>query len=362
MELKNVQNNQGVVQSGTISETQRIRLEEIAKLIVAPGKGLLAADESLPTIGKRFDKLGLPSTDFTRNAYRETLFASEGFEKGISGVIFFKEQLAADSYGGNTLRSYLANKNVLIGVKVDEGLADFNEVEKVTKKAGLDDLFARLITYKELGAVFTKWRAAIAIQGNDYPTEECIYENAKLLASYAQISQQAGLTPIVEPEVLMDGEHTITRCFEVTKNTLPVVFKELDKKGIYLPGMILKPNMVVSGKTCPEQASPEEVAKMTLSCLEATLPPEVPGVTFLSGGQTTDQAISNLNAINKYRAEHRKVDPDSYPWNMSFSFGRGLQDEAMKAFAEGIKEAQRVFLERALQTGQATLGALGESK
>lgn len=324
-------------------------LESTAQALVPAGKGILAADESFPTIKKRFDSINVPSTETTRRDYREMLFTTPGAEEFISGVILFDETIRQEAHDGTPLREVLAGKGILPGIKVDKGakpMAGFPG-ERITE--GLDGLRDRLTEYRGLGARFTKWRAVITI-GEGIPTRGCITANAHALARYAALSQEAGLVPIVEPEVLMDGDHTIERCAEVTEATLESVFALLFEYRVALEGMLLKPNMVLSGKACPKQASVEEVAEATVRTLRRAVPAAVPGIVFLSGGQSAELATEHLNAMNAL-GEH--------PWELSFSYGRALQQPALKAWngeAANVPVAQRVFYHRARCNGAARYG------
>ena len=297
-------------------------LETIARSLVAPGKGILAADESTPTIGKRFKTINVESTEDNRRRYREALFSTPGLGDFISGVILYDETLRQKDRNGVPFTEVLKSEGIIPGIKVDKGakpLANFPG-EKVTE--GLDGLRDRLVEYRNLGAKFTKWRAVITI-GENIPTVGCLKANAHALARFASLSQEAGLVPIVEPEVLMDGAHSIERCECVTELTLKIVFDELFQLRVALEGMLLKPNMVISGKDCSRQASSEEIASATLQCFRRTVPAAVPGVVFLSGGQGDVEATQNLNALNK---------ANNAPWELSFSFGRALQAPALAAW------------------------------
>ncbi|HSM75581.1 MAG TPA: class I fructose-bisphosphate aldolase [Desulfobacterales bacterium] len=301
-------------------------LETIARRLVAPAKGILAADESTPTIQKRFDAIGVASTAETRRAYRELLFSTAGVEAFISGVILFDETLRQTAADGRPFPELLAQKGILAGIKVDKGakaLAGFDG-EKVTE--GLDGLRERLKEYHDLGARFAKWRAVITI-GDGRPSRCCLSANAHALARYAALCQEAGLVPIVEPEVLMDGDQDNDACFEATEATLREVFHQLAGHGVDLEGMVLKPNMVVSGKDASGRAGPEEVAEMTIACFRRTVPAAVPGIAFLSGGQDDDEATRNLDAINRLAAE------GGAPWELTFSYGRGLQASPQRSWA-----------------------------
>ncbi len=292
------------------------QLASVAQAMVAPGKGILAADESFPTIKKRFDSISLESTEEHRRAYREMLFTTRGMNAFVSGVILFDETLR------QATKELLEREGIIPGIKVDKGakaLAGYPG-EKITE--GLDGLRERLVEYRDLGAKFTKWRAVIAI-GDGLPTRFCIDANAHALARFAALSQEAGLVPIVEPEVLMDGGHSIERCEQVTETTLKSVFFQLHAHRVTLEEMILKPNMVIAGKTCSRQAAIDEVAEATVRCLLRCVPASVPGIVFLSGGQSPELATQHLNAMNAL-GEH--------PWELSFSYGRALQDAALKSW------------------------------
>jgi fructose-bisphosphate aldolase, class I len=293
-------------------------LQAIARAVVIRGKGILAADESFPTIEKRFKPLGVPSTEENRRAYREILFTTPGLGEYISGVILFDETMRQKARDGRPLPQVLARQGIVPGIKVDKGtkpLANFPG-EKITE--GLDGLGERLAEYRSLGARFTKWRAVLTI-GPGIPTRGCLEANAHALARFAALSQEAGLAPIVEPEVLMDGDHSIERCAEATEAALRAVFAALYEQRVVLEGMLLKPNMVLPGKAYPWQVGPREVAEATLRCLKRAVPAAVPGLVFLSGGQTPVQATENLNALNA-------TGPQA--WELSFSYGRALQEPA----------------------------------
>jgi fructose-bisphosphate aldolase class I len=325
------------------------RLEETAAAIVAEGKGILAADESDGTIKKRFDSIGVESTEESRRAYRDLLFTTEGVEDYISGVILFDETIRQSSADGTPFPKLLESKGVIPGIKVDKGAKPLALAEGETVTEGLDGLRARLDEYRELGALFTKWRAVITI-GKTIPSEYCVWTNAHALARYAALSQEAGLVPIVEPEVLMDGDHTLERSFEVTSRTLHAVFTELRDQRVHPEGMLLKPNMVLSGYECPQQASHDEVAAETIRCFKRHVPAAVPGIVFLSGGQSDEDATANLNAMNAL-GEH--------PWQLSFSYGRALQAPALKAWAgkeENVEAAQRAYYHRAKMNSAARTG------
>ena len=324
-------------------------LHKTATAIVAEGKGILAADESTSTIEKRFDSIGIESTEETRRAYRDLLFTTDGAEEFISGVILYDETIRQSALDGTPFPKVLESKGVIPGIKVDTGANPLALAEGETITEGLDGLRGRLEEYRELGARFTKWRAVITI-GKDIPSEYCIWTNAHALARYAALAQETGLVPIVEPEVLMDGDHTIERSFEVTSRTLHAVFTELRDQRVQPEGMLLKPNMVLSGYECPEQASHEEVAAETIRCFRRHVPAAVPGIVFLSGGQSDEDATVNLNAINA-------IGP--HPWSVSFSYGRALQAPALKAWGgkeENVEAGQRAYYHRAKMNSAAQTG------
>ncbi|HEX2023189.1 MAG TPA: class I fructose-bisphosphate aldolase, partial [Acidimicrobiales bacterium] len=297
-------------------------LKATAQAMVAPGQGVLAADESTGTITKRFEKLGIESTEETRRDYREMLLTAPDIGKYISGVILYDETIRQKSTDGKPFPEMIRDNDIIPGIKVDTGAKPlaFAEDEKVTE--GLDGLRERVAEYVEMGARFAKWRAVITI-GEGIPSLYCIRANAHALARYAALCQEGGLVPIVEPETLIDGDHTIERCYEVTDLALHEVFAALHEQRVDLEGMILKPNMVISGKDCPEQASVEQVAEMTIRCLKRNVPAAVPGVAFLSGGQTPEQATANLNAMNQI---------GNVPWRLTYSYARALQQVAMDAW------------------------------
>ncbi len=318
--------------------------------MVAPGKGVLAADESTGTIAKRLASINVESTEEKRRAYRELLLTTEGVGDFVSGVILYDETLRQSTAGGRKFTDVLKDAGVFPGIKVDTGAKDLARApgEKVTE--GLDGLRERCREYYGLGARFTKWRAVITI-GDGIPSKHCILANAHGLARFAGLSQEAGLVPIVEPEVLMDGNHDIERCFEVTKTTLDVVFGALADYNVALEGMLLKPNMVLSGKDCPRQASVQEVAEATVQCLSLTVPKAMPGIVFLSGGQSDEDATAHLNAMNAMSQSH--------PWQLSFSYGRALQAPALKAWggrSDSVTAAQNALFKRARLNGAARYG------
>jgi fructose-bisphosphate aldolase, class I len=325
------------------------QLEETAAAIVADGKGILAADESDGTIKKRFDSIGTESTEENRRAYRDLLFTTDGVEDYISGVILFDETIRQSSADGTPFPKLLESKGVIPGIKVDKGAKPLALAEGETITEGLDGLRTRLDEYRELGARFTKWRGVISI-GKSIPSEYCLWTNAHALARFAALSQEAGLVPIVEPEVLMDGDHSLERSFEVTSRTLHAVFTELRDQRVHPEGMLLKPNMVLSGYEHPDQASHEQVAHETIRCFKRHVPAAVPGIVFLSGGQSDEDATANLNAINAL---------GPHPWQLSFSYGRALQAPALKAWGgkeDNVQAAQRAYYHRAKMNSAARTG------
>ena len=327
-------------------------LAEVARALVAPGKGILAADESTTTIQKRFDAIGVENTELNRRAYRELLFRTPGIAEYISGVILYDETIRQKAADGTPLVKILRDQGILPGIKADIGAKPlaFSSNEVITE--GLDGLRERLAEYRGLGAVFSKWRAVIAI-GDGIPTPYCIEVNAHALARYAALSQEQKLVPMVEPEVLMDGGHTIERCYEVELATLREVFLQLASQRVQLEGMLLKASMVLSGKDAPNRASPDEVARYTVDCFRESVPAAVPGIVFLSGGQGDEEATVNLDAINRYAA---KV---GAPWELSFSYGRGLQAAPQRVWSgkpENVPAARRAFVHRAKLTAAARMG------
>jgi fructose-bisphosphate aldolase class I len=323
-------------------------LNETARAIVAGHKGILAADESTGTIKKRFDSIGVESTEESRRAYRQLLFTAPGMEDAIGGVILYDETIRQSADDGTPFAEVLASKGPIPGIKVDTGAHDLAGFpgEKITE--GLDGLRARLAEYRELGARFAKWRAVITI-GDGIPTVACIRANAHALARYAALCQEAGIVPIVEPEVLMDADNTIERCFDVTSQTLEWTFHELAEQRVDLPGALLKPNMVISGKACSEQAPAARIAELTIECFLTHVPAAVPGIVFLSGGQSEVEATENLNAINQIGG----------PWRLSFSYGRALQQSALSVWggeAANVEAAQEAFVHRARMNALAAAG------
>ena len=329
-------------------------LERTARELVAPGKGILAADESFGTIGKRFEAVGIESSEESRRQYREMLFKTVGIGEFLSGLIIFDETLRQEASDGTLLPKVLENQGVIPGIKVDKSTVSMplSPNEKFTQ--GLDGLGERLAEYRELGARFTKWRAVITI-GEDIPTESCIEANAEALALYAAFAQEYGLVPIVEPEVLIDGDHSIEQCYDATEWMLNTTFDEIYEHGVELTGMLLKPNMVISGKEASEQAGVEEVARATVECLLRTVPAAVPGIVFLSGGQSDKQATAHLNAMNALY--------ENLPWELSFSYARALQDLPMKTWKgdpSNVEEAQKAFYHRAKMNSAARSGSYSE--
>lgn len=328
-------------------------MQEIARRLVAPGKGLLAADESTSTIKRRFDAIGLASTFETRRDYREMLFrADEAMRNYISGVILFDETIRQSAKDGTPLVKVIEAAGSIPGIKVDEGAKPLAGFPGETITEGLDGLRDRLAEYRGLGARFAKWRAVIGI-GDGMPSESAIHANAHALARYAALCQEAGIVPIVEPEVLMDGKpatHDIARCEAVTRQTLHAVFAELVRARVDFSAMILKPNMVVPGRDSGQRASSEEVAERTVAVFRDTVPVSVPGIAFLSGGQSDEQATENLSHVNRI---------PNLPWHITFSFGRALQAAALQAWGgkpENVAAGQRAFLHRAYMNSLAALG------
>jgi fructose-bisphosphate aldolase, class I len=323
-------------------------LYETAQAIVADHKGILAADESTGTIKKRFDSIGVESTEESRRFYRQLLFTTPGMEDSIGGVIMYDETLRQATDDGTPFAELLASKGVVPGIKVDTGAQDLAGFpgEKVTE--GLDGLRGRLEEYRELGARFAKWRSVITI-GDGIPTGACLHANAHGLARYARLCQEAGIVPIVEPEVLMDGDNTIEGCYDVTARTLHAMFGELARQKVDLHGTLLKPNMVISGKGCPQQATAERIAELTVRCFLNHVPAAIPGIVFLSGGQSELEATENLNAVNRVGG----------PWALSFSYGRALQASALEAWAGdagNAEVAQAAFAHRSRMNALAAAG------
>jgi len=327
----------------------RVELEATARVLVAPGKGILAADESNSTIKKRFDIIKLDATEENRRAFRELMFTTHGAAEYVSGVILYDETIRQQTKAGQPFPQLLAEQGIIPGIKADAGLVPLANFpgEQVTK--GLDDLRERLADYYKLGARFAKWRSVITI-GPGLPTLAAISANAADMARYAALCQEVGLVPIVEPEVLMDGDHTIERCEEVTTLTLKYMFDALFAMQVHLAGTLLKPNMILSGKKCPQQASTQQIAEATLRCFRRVVPAAVPGIVFLSGGQSPEEATANLNAMNAM---------GSHPWELSFSYGRALQEPVLKVWlgqATNVAAAQHAYYHRAKLNSAARSG------
>jgi fructose-bisphosphate aldolase class I len=327
-------------------------LNDIARAVVAPGKGILAADESSGTIKKRFDSINCESTEDRRRAYREMLFTTKGAADHISGVILFDETIRQSASDGRALPKILESEGIIPGIKVDAGAKPLAGAPGELVTEGLDGLRERLEEYRGLGAKFAKWRAVIDIRGTELPSQYCIDVNATALARYAALCQEAGIVPIVEPEVLMDGDHSIDRCYDVTHRTLQTVFGALLDQRVALDGILLKPNMVIPGKKNKSYpAKPETIADYTVRCFRDVVPAAVPGIVFLSGGQGDEEATANLDAINK-------IGP--HPWEFSFSYGRALQAAALQAWKgedANASAGQAAYLHRAHMNGLARSGA-----
>ncbi len=329
-------------------------LKQTASQMVASGRGIIAADESAATCQKRFDAVGVACTEETRRAYRTMMFETPGLEEYISGVILYDETIRQKGSDGTLVPQLLEKKGILPGIKVDTGAKDLalHGLEKVTE--GLDGLRERLAEYKALGAKFAKWRAVITI-GEDIPSEACIFANAHALARYAALCQEADIVPMVEPEVLIDGDHSIERCYEVSENTLEELFEELHHQGVAPEGTILKASMVIAGKKAPKQSGVEEVADQTTRVLHAVVPKELAGVVFLSGGQGESQATAHLNKMNQM---------GPHQWPLSFSYSRAIQNPVLKIWAKNPKEnvgkAQEALLFRSKMNSLAALGTYSE--
>ena len=329
------------------------QLNDIAIRMTAPGKGILAADESTRTIGKRFDGIGLENTEENRRNWREMLFrTTPAMTDHVSGVILFDETLRQKAADGTPLVKLIEDAGAVPGIKVDAGAKALAGAEGETITEGLDGLRERLADYYELGARFAKWRAVIDVKGEDIPSQYAVDVNVHALARYAALCQEANIVPIVEPEVLMDGDHSIERCYEVTEFTLKRLYAELFDQGVILEGTVLKPNMIVPGKKCADQASREEVAEMTVQCLLNTVPAAVPGIAFLSGGQSDEDATAHLNIMNE---------GFDLPWPLTFSYGRALQAAPLKAWnGSDVEAGQKAFNHRARMNGLAALGEWNE--
>ncbi|XP_033218044.1 fructose-bisphosphate aldolase-like isoform X2 [Belonocnema kinseyi] len=327
-------------------------LSQIAQQIVAPGRGILAADESTATIGKRFTDINVENTEENRKAYRQLLFTApkDVISQHVSGVILFHETLYQKADDGTPFVKLLQERNILPGIKVDKGVVPLFGTQDECTTQGLDDLQARCVQYKKDGCHFAKWRCVLKIT-KDTPSKLAILENANVLARYASICQSARIVPIVEPEILPDGDHDLARCQQVTEEVLAAVYKALSDHKVYLEGTLLKPNMVTPGQSCPKRAKPEEIAAATVTALLRTVPPAVPGITFLSGGQSEEEASVNLDAINKY--------PLKKPWALTFSYGRALQASVLRAWAgkkDQIGAAQDELIKRAKANSESALG------
>jgi fructose-bisphosphate aldolase class I len=323
--------------------------------MVAKGKGILAMDESNPTCGRRFKKLGIENTVENRRAWRELLLTTPQLANYISGAILYDETIRQSTGDGTPFPQYLGEHGIIPGIKVDTGAKDLAGFpgEKVTE--GLDGLRERLAEYKGMGARFAKWRAVITI-GAGIPSKGCIHANAHALARYAALCQEAGIVPIVEPEVLIEGDHTIDRCYDVTAETLSAVFAQLEEQRVLLEGTILKPSMVIAGLECPQQASVEEVAERTVECLVKNVPRHLAGIAFLSGGQSNERATAHLNAMNARRQD--------LPWPLTFSYARALQQPAMETWrgkGENVAAAQKLLYHRARLNGAASMGQYREA-
>lgn len=328
-------------------------IEDIARYIVKAGKGILAADESNPTCGKRFDSIGVESTEQNRRDYREMLFRSQGMRGNIGGVILFDETIRQEAEDGTSLVKIISDQGALPGIKVDQGLKPIGDSEESITQ-GLDGLDARLKEYYSLGAKFTKWRAVIKI-GNSMPSDDAIQSNMVALADYAKVVQENHMVPMVEPEVLMDGTHSIQECFDATSRCLNTLFAALDERRVNIKGTILKPNMVTSGSEVAHKADKNEVAKQTIKCLKENVPSDLPGITFLSGGQSDLDSTAHLDAMNKI---------GRFSWKLSFSYGRALQQPALKAWMgkkENASLAQEALSHRALMNKLAAEGSWSSS-
>lgn len=330
------------------------QLQDTANAMVAPGKGILAMDESNGTCNKRFTKLGIETTEAKRREYRDMLLTTKGLPDFIGGAILFDETIHQSTLKGIPFPKYMQDVGIIPGIKVDTGAKELALRPGETVTEGLDGLRERLAAYYKIGARFAKWRAVITI-GKGIPTDACIEANAHALARYAALCQEANIVPIVEPEVLMDGDHTIERSYKETEKTQLVVFDQLKRQGVALEGIILKPSMVISGADCPTQASIKQVAEETIRCLLKTVPREVPGIAFLSGGQSDEDATAHLNAMHNLGKK--------LPWALSFSYGRALQHASMTAWAgkpENVPVAQKILHHRGKLNGAAALGKYSE--
>ena len=326
-------------------------LERTASELVAPGKGILAADESNGTMSNRLAAVGVEPSSESRRSYRANLLETAGYESAVGGVILFDETIRQNMDDGSPVAEALSSRGIHPGIKVDTGAKGLahHSGEKITE--GLDGLRERCAEYFALGARFAKWRAVIRI-AEGMPSAACISTNAHALARYAAICQEQGLVPIIEPEVLMDGSHDAQHCYDVTAKTLDATFAACAEQGIHIPGALLKPNMIIAGNDCPDQISREEVARMTVDCLTNHVPHDLPGIVFLSGGQSDEDATAHLNLMNQMDVEH--------PWQLSYSYGRALQAHALRTWAEGGDESaaasQRMFAHRAKMNSLARSG------
>ncbi|MDG1541770.1 MAG: fructose-bisphosphate aldolase class I [Candidatus Thalassarchaeaceae archaeon] len=323
-------------------------LEENANKLVSPGRGILAADESTGTMSSRLQGVGVDPSEEARRSYRANLFATPGCEAAVSGVILYDETIRQMMDDGTPIPDYMVAQDILPGIKVDTGahpLANHDD-EKITE--GLDGLRTRCIEYFNMGARFAKWRAVITI-ADGIPSQACISANAHALARYSAICQEQGLVPIIEPEVLMNGNHDAARCYSVTAEILAATFAACEDQGVHIPGALLKPNMIIAGKDCANQISREEVARLTLKCLHENVPQNLPGIVFLSGGQSDEDATAHLNLMNSM--------DDSPPWQLSYSYGRALQAAALQSWASGTPEdSQNAFSHRAKMNSLARSG------
>ncbi len=329
------------------------QLRDTAKAMVAPGKGLLAADESNPTCAKRFESVGLENTEENRRTYRQLLLTTPGVEQYLSGVILFDETIRQKDDSGKPFTEVLKAEGIIPGIKVDKGAKDLalHEGEKVTE--GLDGLRERFAEYAKMGAGFAKWRAVYTIIGDTAPSVACHKANAHGMARYAALAQEAGIVPIVEPEVLLDGDHSIERCYEVTAETLKTLFQALANQDVMLEGIILKASMVLSGKDAQSRADIQTVAEQTVKCLKENVPPEVAGVVFLSGGQSEVEATAHLDAMNKI---------GGLPWPLTFSYSRAIQNPVLKLWAEDkADEARAAYLKRCEANSLAARGQWSEA-
>ncbi|XP_069566023.1 fructose-bisphosphate aldolase A-like [Brachyistius frenatus] len=334
-----------------LSTEQKKELNDIARSIIAPGKGILAADESTGSMAKRFHSINAENTEDNRRLYRQLLFTTdEQVNPCIGGVIFFHETLYQKTDSGRPFPELIREKGMMVGIKVDKGVVPLAGTDGETTTQGLDGLYERCAQYKKDGADFAKWRCVLKITSTT-PSQLAIMENANVLARYASICQMHGIVPIVEPEILPDGDHDLQRCQYVTEKVLAAVYKALSDHHVYLEGTLLKPNMVTAGHSCPKKFTSKEIAMATVTALRRSVPPAVPGVTFLSGGQSEEEATINLNAINQC--------PLDRPWALTFSYGRALQASALKAWGgkkENGKACQAEYMKRALNNSQAALG------